>query len=95
MNHEPRPAIHMENQLGCGRVSGDLQDRSNSVSQVDGVSDMHQPAGFVVLWEEGSEKGQWPLLAPMPDTSVSPCIPLLLFKVPPWCWSSEEGSLSR
>ena len=46
MKHEPRPAIHMEKQFGCPRKlesggdSGDLLGRSNSVSQVDGVSDM-------------------------------------------------------
>ena len=48
MKHEPRPAIHMEKQLGWahklggggGEVSGDLQGRSSSVTQVYGVSDM-------------------------------------------------------
>ena len=39
------PAIPMAKQLGWahklgGEVSGDLQGRSNGVSQVDGVSDM-------------------------------------------------------
>ena len=32
------------------------------------------------LWGENIEKGQWPLLALMPDSSVSPCIY--------WCLSS-------
>ena len=47
MQYESRPAIHMEKQLGWavnwvgwGGASGDLQGGSNSVSQVDGVSDM-------------------------------------------------------
>ena len=45
MKHESRPVIHMEKQLGWahklgGEVSGELQGRSNSVSHVDGVSDM-------------------------------------------------------
>ena len=31
----------------------------------------------------------------MPDTSVSPCIPLVPFKLLPWCWSSERVNLSR
>ena len=31
----------------------------------------------------------------MPDTSVSPYIPLVPFKLPPQCWSSEGASLSR
>ena len=49
-----------------------------------------QPGGSVALHGEGLEKGQWPLLAPMPDTSASPNIPLVPFKLPPWSWSSEE-----
>ena len=45
VQHEPIPAIHMEKQLEWSQrrgeaVSGDVQGRSNSVSQVDGVSDM-------------------------------------------------------
>ena len=44
----------------------------------------HQPARTVGgVGEEGSAKGQWLLLALMPDTSVSPCIPLVPFKLPP------------
>ena len=48
MKHEPRPTIHMEKslltvwvgpQFAWDRVSGDLQGETNSVSQVDGVSD--------------------------------------------------------
>ena len=34
-----------------------------------------------------------PALALMPDTSVSPCMPLVPFKLLPWCWSSEGVSL--
>ena len=44
---------------------------------------------------EGLEKGQWPLLAWMPDTSVLPFMTLVLFKLLPQCWSSKEVSLSR
>ena len=40
MNHEPRPAVHMEKELRWAEVSGDLQSKSNIVSQIDGVSDM-------------------------------------------------------
>ena len=47
------------------------------------------------LWEEGLEKGKWPLPTLMPDTSVSLCIPLVPFKLLPWYWSSEGVSLSR
>ena len=44
---------------------------------------------------KGSETGQWPLPALMPDTSVSPCMTLVPGKLLPWCWSSEGVSLSR
>ena len=54
-----------------------------------------QPAGSVALQVEGPEKGQWLLLTLMPDTSASPSMPLVPFKLPPWCWSSEGVSLSR
>ena len=47
------------------------------------------------LLGEGSAKGQWPLLAPIPGTSVSLYIPLVPFKLPPQCWSTEGASLSR
>ena len=53
------------------RVSGDLQGRSNSVSHMDGVSDM-EGTSLQTLSGEGLEKGQWSLLTLMPDTSVSP-----------------------
>ena len=34
-------------------------------------------------WGEGLEKGQWPLLALMPATSVLPCMSLVPFKLLP------------
>ena len=46
------------------------------------------------LWREGLDKGRWLLLALMPDTSVSPYITMVPFKLLPWCWSSEGVSLS-
>ena len=51
----------------------------------------HQVASSV----GGLEKGQWPLLALMPDTSVPPCMLLVPFKLPPLCWNSEGVGLSR
>ena len=36
----------------------------------------HQPASSVAVQGESSEKGQWPLLTLMPDTSASPNMPL-------------------
>ena len=44
--------------------------------------------GFMTLWGESPEKGQWPLLASMPDSSVSPSMPLEPSKLPPWLQSS-------
>ena len=43
----------------------------------------------------GFRKGKWPLLSLMPDTSVPPFMPLVPFKLLPWCWSPEGVSLSR
>ena len=90
-----------------GQTSGDLQDRANSVNHVDGVWAM-APAGWLCgTVGMGSEKGQWPLppfslgegcppdLTLIPDTSVSPCMPLVPFKLLPPCWSSEGMSLSK
>ena len=55
----------------CGRASGNHQGGANSVSRVDGVSDMAPPAGSVVLLGEGSEKGQWPLPALLSGRKLS------------------------
>ena len=55
----------------------------------------HQPAGSMDLQGEGSEKGQWPLLALMPDTSVPPSMSLVPFKLLSQCGSSEGLSLSK
>ena len=55
----------------------------------------HQLASFVALWVEGLEKGQWLLLTLIPDTLVSPSMPLVPFKLLPWCCSSAGMSLSR
>ena len=55
----------------------------------------YQLAGFVALQEEGPEKGQWPLSTLILDTSASPSTPMVPFKLPPHCRSSERVSLSR
>ena len=86
MNHEPRPAIHMENQLGCGRVSGDLQGWSNSVATLTVSHIWHQLAG-----SEAGEFGK----GTMASAHLSSCMPLMPFKMLPWYCSSEGVSLSR
>ena len=55
----------------------------------------HQPASSMALRGMGSEKGQWPLLVPMPDTSASCSKPLVPFKLPAQFWGSKGVSLSR
>ena len=89
-------------QIVWGRVYEDLQGEANSVSQIDGVSDLSPDCQLCGSVEGGSEKvhglymtfcleeGCPAALALMPDTSVSPCIPLMPFNMVPWCWSSEE-----
>ena len=49
----------------------------------------HQLAGSVALLEEGSERGQWPLLTLMSGTPVSPSMPLVPFQMLPKCLCSE------
>ena len=73
--------------LGISRVG------HTGVSQVDGVSDM--ALDYWLCSGEGSAKAQWTLLTLMPDTSFSPCTPLVPFKLPSRCWSSEGASQSR
>ena len=63
---------------GWGRVPEDLQGGANSVSQVDGDSDMAPAYWFHV--REGLAKRKWPLLTLMLNASVSPCILLVLFQ---------------
>ena len=43
------------------------------------------------VWEKAVPQ----LLPLMPDTSFPPYIPLVPFKLPPWCWSSEGVSLNK
>ena len=96
---KPRLAIHMEKQCGWAhKLDGAESLRVSKAGQTVLARLMesqiwHQPAGFVSLQREGSEKGQWPLLTPMPDTSASPCMPLVPFKLPFWHWSLEGVSL--
>ena len=101
MKHEQKPFIHMEKQLGWACKSGGAESLGISkagqtlLARLMESQIWHQPVGSVALLGEDLEKGQWPLLALMPDISVSPCIPLVPFKPLPWCRSSEGVSLSR
>ena len=101
MKHEPRPAIRMEKQLGWACKSGGAESLGISkagqtlLARLMESQIWHQPVGSVALLGEDLEKGQWPLLTLMPDISVLACMPLLTFKLLPWCCSSEGLNLSR
>ena len=95
-------------QLGWNGVLGVLQGGANSASQVDGVSDVAPAcwicgsvrAGRAQKMDNGLCQSFYlgescsPVPALMPDTLVPSCMPLVLFKLLPWCWSSEGMSLS-
>ena len=91
MKHEPQPAIHMEKQLGWACKLGGAESLGISkegqtvLARLMESQIWHQLANSVDLWEEGLAKGQWPLLALMPGTSVSPGMPLVPFKLLHWC----------
>ena len=55
----------------------------------------HQLASSVALLGNGLEKGQRPLLALMPDASVSSSMPVMPFKLLPQCCISQGVSLKR
>ena len=64
MKHEPRPAIHMEKQLGWGRKLGEVGSLEISRAGQTVLASLmesqiwHQLANSVTLWVEDSEKGQ-------------------------------------
>ena len=93
--------------IWVGWSPGDLQGGPDSVCQVDGVSDMTPTCQLCSFEEEGSEMRQQPpptflsrrKLSPSSclgaDTSISPHMPLVPFKLLPHCWNSEQVSLSK
>ena len=80
MKHEPRPAIHMEKQLGWAYKLGVAESLviSKVGHTVSARLSLRYGTSLPALWGEGLEKGQWPLLALMPDSSISPDILLVL-----------------
>ena len=83
MSHPFGKAALVGPYVGWGRASMDLQGRSYSVSQVNGVSDI-APA-YWYCGGEGSTKERWPLLTPVLDTQSLP--------VYHWCPSSCHPSV--
>ena len=78
----------MEKQFGWvhnlgGVESLDLQGRS-VLAKLTESQRWHQLKGSVALLREDLERGQWPLLALMPNTSVSSCTLLVPFKQLHW-----------
>ena len=101
MKPEPRPTIHMEKRLGWAHRLGGAEslgifkaDRTVLAKFIESQV-WHQPDSSMAPWGEGTEKGQWPLLALVPDTSASPSVPLVSLKLPSQCQSPEGVSLSR
>ena len=98
MKREPKTAIHMEKQLWWACKLGKAESLGISkMSQIvlSKLMESQYGTSLAALFGEGLENGQWSLLTLIPDTSVSPCIPVLPFKLLPQCWSSEGVSLSR
>ena len=84
MKHEPRPAIHMRSSLGgpvswVGQSVGISKAGQMVLARLMELQVWHQ-LGSSVLCGAGLEKGQWPLFALMPDTSVSPSMPLVPYQ---------------
>ena len=75
-----------------GSASGYLWDRQTELARLMESQIWHQLAGSV---GGGFGKRTMPLLTLMPETLVSPSMPLVPFKLLPWCWSSEGVSLRR
>ena len=76
MKHEPRPGLNMEKQFGWAHKLGGAEPLGISkAGQTVLARFMEHQYGtsLLALLGEGVEKGQWPLLALVPDTSVPPC----------------------
>ena len=90
MKDEPRPAIHMEKLGQAHKFDGAeslviFRVGQTMLARLMESQIWHQPASSLALLGTGSEKGQWPLLALMPNTSASPSMPLVPFKLLPQC----------
>ena len=78
MKHEPKLAIHMEKSLRwTHKVGGMVSQEISKVGQTVLIRLMesqiwHWPAIPVAWWEEGSEKGQWPLPTFLTGRKLSP-----------------------
>ena len=88
----------MEKQLGWACKLGGAGSLGISKAGQTVLARMMESQLWYQLTSSGGEdlgKGQWLLLTLMPDTSVSPSISLVPFKMPSWCWSSEGVSLGK
>ena len=90
-------------EFGRGGALGNHRGGVNSVSQVDGVSDM--TCWLCVVRAQKRNSSLWQhfclgescpaALALMPDNSLPPHMSLMLFNLRPRCWSSEGMNLSK
>ena len=77
MQEEPRPVILVKKQLGWACKLGVAESLGickvgqSVLARLMESQIWHQLAGSVAPGRVGLEKGQWPLLTLMPDTSVS------------------------
>ena len=102
---KPLETAWVGQKIGWGRASGNHQGGANSVSQVDGVSDVVPACWLCVGRAQKRNNGlcqhfclgeSYPqALALMPDNSVPPPMSLVPFNMLPLHWSSEEVSLSK
>ena len=98
MKHDPKTAIHMEKLLGLACKLGGTESLGISKAGQIVLANLmesqiwHEPISSVALHGEGLERGQWPLLTPMPDTSDSPSMPPVPFKIPPSAGVQKEWS---
>ena len=110
--HEPGQAIHVEKPLETSSsgpkiewsgASGNHQGRENSVSQVDGVSDMVPTLCRGELIKEtmvSASTSIWDKTVPSPftlmlDNSVPPCVSLMPFEMLFQCWNLERVSPNK
>ena len=93
-------------QDGWGRVSGNHQGRANCVSQVSGSQILCPPCSVVCQRRVQKRsnglcqklclgEGCSPAPTLMPVTSFPPRMPLVHFKLLPWCWSSAGKNMSK
>ena len=81
MKQQLKAAIHMKKKLGGAESLGISKVGQTVLARLMESQIWHQLAGSLALWEEGLGKGQWPLLALVPGTSIPPFMLLVPLKL--------------